>query len=239
VTEHAVGTSEEWRAARVRLLEREKELTRLGDDVARERRELPWVPVEKTYTFDTSAGEKTLAGLFDGRSQLLVYHFMMGPDWTEGCPSCSYLSDHWDGALVHLNQRDITLTCVSRAPLEAIEAYKQRMGWRFPWASSLRSDFNFDFGVSFTDEQVANGAEYNFRRRDNTVLYEELPGLSSFALAEGVVYHTYSTYERGLDGLVGAYRLMDLAPKGRNEDPEHPMGWVRRHDRYEEPANVM
>jgi predicted dithiol-disulfide oxidoreductase (DUF899 family) len=239
VTNHAVGTREAWRDARLRLLEREKDLTRLGDELARERRELPWVQVEKPYRFETESGPKTLAELFDGRSQLLTYHFMLGPDWTAGCSGCSFLVDHVDGAIVHLNQRDVTFVAVSRAPLEAIEAYKQRMGWQFPWVSSLNSDFNFDFGVSFTDEQRASGAEYNFRLLDGSQLNDELPGLSAFALQDGDVYHTYSTYGRGGEALIGTYHILDLAPKGRDEaDLAQPMAWLRRHDEYKEAATA-
>ena len=179
----------------------------------------------------------TLKELLDGRSQLLVYHFMFGPKWTEGCPSCSFWADTFDGAIVHLNHRDVTMLCVSRAPLETIEAYKRRMGWSFPWVSSLGSDFNFDFGVSFAEEQRATGAEYNFRQVDEPG--EESPGLSAFALADGVVYHTYSCYARGLDAINGAYQLLDLAPKGRDEDDlPRPMAWVRRHDTNEDAATA-
>ncbi len=230
VITHKVGTREEWLQARRALLEREKELTRLSDELARQRRELPWVPVDKPYSFDTNEGSKTLAELFDGRSQLLIYHFMFAPEWDAGCPSCSASADSFDGGLVHLEQRDVTMLCVSRAPLEKLNAYKRRMGWRFPWVSSLGSDFNFDFGVSFTEEQRANGAEYNFRKQYE--LLEELPGLSAFAL-DGIVYHTYSSYARGTDILRGDYQLLDRAPKGRDEDDlPWTMAWLRRHDEY-------
>jgi predicted dithiol-disulfide oxidoreductase (DUF899 family) len=211
--QHTVGTREEWQAARAELLEREKELTRLGDELARRRQELPWVPVDKAYVFETDAGTRTLAELFDGRSQLLVYHFMFGPDWTEGCVGCSFLADHLDGAIVHVNQRDVTVLCASRAPIERLQAYKRRMGWKFDWVSSLGSDFNFDFGVSSEDG--------------------ESPGLSAFALEGGIVYHTYSSYDRGLEALDGAYHLLDRAPKGRDEDGlPSPGAWWRRHDEY-------
>ena len=211
--QHTVGTREEWQAARAELLEREKELTRLGDELARRRQELPWVPVDKAYVFETEAGTRTLAELFDGRSQLLVYHFMFGPDWTEGCVGCSFLADHLDGAIVHVNQRDVTVLCASRAPIERLQAYKRRMGWKFDWVSSLGSDFNFDFGVSSEDG--------------------ESPGLSAFALEGGIVYHTYSSYDRGLEALDGAYHLLDRAPKGRDEDGlPSPGTWWRRHDEY-------
>jgi predicted dithiol-disulfide oxidoreductase (DUF899 family) len=229
---HAVGTPDAWLAARKRLLEREKELTRLRDDLARERRELLWVRVEKEYLFDTEDGPQTLLELFAGRSQLLVYHFMFGPDWTEGCPSCSFWADSFGGGVVHLAERDVTMLCASRAPLDRLLAYRERMGWSFPWISSLRSDFNFDFGVSFTPEQREQGADYNFAPIAKP--YEEMPGLSAFALEAGIVYHTYSCYARGLDGLNGTYQLLDLAPRGRDEDAlPWPMAWVRRHDQYE------
>ena len=233
--EHKVGTRDEWLRARHELLRREKKLTHLRDELARQRRELPWVRVDKTYSFEAKDGTRTLRELFDGRSQLIVYHFMLGPEWTEGCPSCSFWADTFDGAIVHLNHRDVTMLCVSRALLETIEVYKRRMGWTFPWVSSLRSDFNFDFGVSFTEEQRSLGAEYNFRPIDKPG--EELAGLSAFALEDGVVYHTYSCYARGLDAINGAYQLLDLAPKGRDEDDlPWPMAWVRRHDVYEDAA---
>jgi predicted dithiol-disulfide oxidoreductase (DUF899 family) len=211
--QHTVGTREEWQAARAELLEREKQLTRLGDELARERRRLPWVPVDKAYVFETDAGTRTLAELFDGRSQLLVYHFMFGPDWTAGCVGCSFVADHVDGAIVHVNARDVTMVFASRAPFERLQAYKRRMGWSFDWVSTLGSDFNFDFGVSSDAGENA--------------------GLSAFALEDGVVYHTYSTYDRGLEILDGAYHLLDRAPKGRDEDDlPHPAAWWRRHDEY-------
>jgi len=234
VTRHATGTREQWLRASRPLLNKEKEVTRLNDEVTRERHLLPWVPVEQDYRFTTDTGQKSLLELFDGRSQLLVYHFMFGPEWTEGCPSCSLLADHLDGARVHLNQRDVTLLCVSRAPLEKLTAYKQRMGWQFPWVSALGSDFNFDFGVSFTEKQQADGAEYNFAPIEHPP--EEMPGLSSFAVEDGVVYHAYSSYARGGDVLVGAYQLLDRAPRGRDEEAlPWPMAWVRRHDEYQHP----
>jgi predicted dithiol-disulfide oxidoreductase (DUF899 family) len=256
MTEHKVGTRKEWLAARKEMLEREKELTRRSDELARQRRELPWVPVDKEYSFETAAGTKTLAELFDGRSQLLVYHFMFGPDYKAGCPTCSSIADSFDAWTVHLNHHDVTMTCVSRAPLDKLQAYKQRMGWRFPWASSAGSDFNFDFGVSFTEEQQREGGEYNFRSfptmqpiidagidpivkqaaatgTDPAGYMTEAPGMSAFALSDGVVYHTYSAYARGLDALMGFYQWLDRAPQGRNEgDP--PELWIRRHDEYEQ-----
>jgi predicted dithiol-disulfide oxidoreductase (DUF899 family) len=227
-TTHRTGTQAEWFDARLELLKREKELTRLSDDIARERRALPWVPVEKRYRFHTNEGEKGLEDLFAGRSQLLVYHFMFGPDWEAGCPSCSFLADEVDGGIVHLNQRDVTMTFVSRAPLEKLNAYKERMGWGFDWVSSHGSDFNFDYGVSFTDEQRGNGADYNFRREEN--LNDELPGLTAFALHADTVHHTYSARARGLDILDNVYQLLDRAPLGRNEETGDD--WVRRHDEY-------
>jgi predicted dithiol-disulfide oxidoreductase (DUF899 family) len=253
MTEHRVGTREEWRAARVELLEREKELTRRGDELAKQRSELPWVRVDKEYSFDTEAGTKTLAELFDGRSQMLVYHFMFGPHYTAGCPACSAIADCFDGFVVHLNNHDVTMLCISHAPLEKLQAYRRRMGWSFPWASSLGSDFNFDFDVSFTEEQQREGAEYNFRSVDMRPMMDvdsgpvaenaaacgtdpadytrEAPGMSAFALSDGDVYHTYSAYARGLDGLWGLYQWLDRTPLGRNEgDPLR--FWMRRHDEY-------
>jgi predicted dithiol-disulfide oxidoreductase (DUF899 family) len=197
MTEHRTGSREEWRRARVELLELEKEHTGRADELARMRRGLPWVRIDKPYGFETDERTKTFAELFDGRSQLLVYHFMLGPEWDAGCVGCSLVADHFDGGMVHLNQRDVAMVCVSRAPLERINAYKRRMGWRFPWVSSFGSDFNYDFGVSFADEQRVNGAEYNFQWSDDPG--EEGHGLSSFALEDGIVYHVYSTYGRGTD----------------------------------------
>jgi predicted dithiol-disulfide oxidoreductase (DUF899 family) len=257
MTEHKVGTRAEWLSARRELLEQEKELTRRNDELARQRRELPWVRIEKEYTFATDEGTKTLAELFDGRSQLLVYHFMFGPAYEAGCATCSAGADTFDGAVVHLAQRDVTFLCASRAPLDKLAAYKRRMGWSFRWVSSLDSDFNFDFGVSLSAEQQREGAEYNYRPVDMTPLLEsgdptpfgewveatagtdlagylaEAPGLSAFALSDGVVYHTYSCYARGLEPLLGFYPLLDRAPKGRNEgDP--PEFWMRPHDEYQD-----
>jgi predicted dithiol-disulfide oxidoreductase (DUF899 family) len=230
---HAVVSRDEWLAARTEHLRREKEFSKLRDQLSAERRALPWVRVDKTYTFDTPDGPRTLADLFDGRSQLIVYHFMFGPSWEEGCPSCSLLSDHIDGATVHLAQRDVTLIAVSRAPLDRIEAFRRRMGWRFPWVSSHGSDFNHDHHVSFTEEDRAAGeVDYNFGRQ--RYMSDELPGVSVFIRDEsGDVFHTYSAYARGLDLLVGAYNYLDLAPKGRDEDAlDFTMAWVRHHDRY-------
>jgi predicted dithiol-disulfide oxidoreductase (DUF899 family) len=226
-----IGTRQEWEAARRSLLEREKELTRRSDALAQERLALPWVPVETDYTFDTEAGPKTLAELFDGRSQLIVYHFMFGPDWEEGCPSCSSLADHIDAPRVHLEHHDVTWVAVSRAPLEKLLAYRSRMGWTMPWVSSLRSDFNFDYKVSSTEDRPL--LEYNFRGvsdEDRANGSGELPGASMFALRDGVVYHTYSTYARGLDATWGMFQWLDRAPLGRNEADGF---WLRRHDRYE------
>ena len=229
-----VATREEWLEARRDLLRREKELTHRSDELARQRLELPWVRIDKEYRFETDAGTKTLAELFEGRSQLMVYHFMFGPDWDEGCPSCSMSADGFDGQMVHVNQRDVTMICVSRAPLEKLDAYKRRMGWQFNWVSSLGSDFNFDFNVSFTDEQRAEGVEYNFEPIGDPGI-DELPGLSAFALEDGVVYHTYSSFARGGDVLMGIYQLLDRAPKGRNEEGmSFPMEWVRRKDEYDD-----
>jgi predicted dithiol-disulfide oxidoreductase (DUF899 family) len=239
MSEHKVGTREEWLVARKGLLEREKELTRRSDELARERRELPWVPVEKEYTFESYEGTKTLAELFGGRSQLLVYHFMFGPTvegWPEaGCPGCSYTADSLDGAVVHLPYRDVTFVAVSRAPLERLNAYKGRMGWSFPWVSFGESEFNLDFAV-FTEEERRTGKGFNFgtpKNADIDLREEELHGLSAFALEEGVVYHTYSTYDRGTDALNATWQLLDRAPKGRGNDFE---GWPRLHDEYQDGA---
>jgi predicted dithiol-disulfide oxidoreductase (DUF899 family) len=232
--DHKVVSRDEWLASRVALLAREKELTRLHDELARQRRALPWVKVEKAYAFDTPEGKRSLADLFAGRSQLVIYHFMFGPDWKEGCPSCSFVSDHIDGAVPHLAARDATLTMVSRAPLDKISAFKKRMGWRFPWVSSHGSDFNHDFQVSFTKEQKAQGkVYYNYALEEFPS--DEAPGLSVFYMdASGDVFHTYSAYARGLDQLVGTYVILDQVPKGRDEDGlDFPMAWVRHHDRYE------
>jgi predicted dithiol-disulfide oxidoreductase (DUF899 family) len=233
------GTREEWLAARTELLEREKQLTRRSDQLARERQELPWVPVDKEYTFESNDGTKRLADLFEGRSQLLVYHFMFGPSvegWPEvGCPGCSYTADSLDGAVVHLPYRDVTFVAVSRAPLERLNAYKRRMGWSFPWVSFGESDFNLDFAV-FTEDERRSGKGFNFgtaKHADIDLREQELHGLSAFALEEGVVYHTYSTYDRGTDALNATWQLLDRAPKGRGENFE---GWPRRHDEYEATA---
>lgn len=229
----------DWLAARKKLLAREKEYTHLRDALAVERQALPWVRVEKNYTFDTPAGRKSLADLFDGHSQLAVYHFMFGADWPEGCPSCSMIGDGIDGVLPHLLQRDVSFTAVSRAPLAKLQAFQQRMGWRFPWASAHDTTFNQDFRVSFTKEELASGKPYNF----GTVGFpaEEAPGFSAFAKdPSGNVYHTYSTYGRGLEELLGVYYFLDRVPKGRDEAnmKPHPMGWVRHHDKYPAPASA-
>jgi predicted dithiol-disulfide oxidoreductase (DUF899 family) len=232
-TDPKVVSEAEWLVARRDLLAREKELTRLRDEVSRHRRELPWVKIEKEYIFDGSNGKETLADLFDGSSQLIVYHFMFGPDWEEGCKSCSYLADHFDGASWHLPHRDVTFVVISRAPLSKIEAFKKRMGWRFKWVSSCGNDFNFDYHVSATKEEQEKGKMYyNYTMQE--IDTEEWPGLSVFYKDEsGDVFHTYSTYARGLDILVGAYNFLDLVPKGRNEDNlDFTMEWVRHHDRY-------
>jgi predicted dithiol-disulfide oxidoreductase (DUF899 family) len=225
----------EWLAARKEFLVKEKEFTRLRDELSRQRRELPWEKVEKQYVFEGPNGKETLADLFSGRSQLIMYHFMFGPGWKEGCPSCSYLSDHFDGAMIHLAHRDVTLLVVSRAPFAEIEAYKKRMGWRFKWVSSFGSDFNSDYQVSSTKEELAKDkVYYNYELGDFAI--EERPGASVFYKDEpGGVFHTYSTYARGLDILVGTYNFLDLAPKGRDEDGlAFTMAWVRHHDKYNE-----
>jgi predicted dithiol-disulfide oxidoreductase (DUF899 family) len=238
VTDHEVGTREEWLAARVELLEREKELTRRSDELARQRRELPWVRVDREYAFETDEGTESLAELFDGRSQLLVFHLMFGPDDEAACPGCSFMADHIDGAVLHLNHHDVTFLAVSSAPLAKLNAYKRRMGWRIPWVSLAGSDFNLDFSL-FTEEQRQTGTGYNFGtpRRANLNLEDtELHGLSAFALEDGVVYHTYSTYDRGTDVLLGTWQLLDRTPKGRFKAPSEATAsgdWPRRHDEYE------
>ena len=249
---HRTGTREEWRAARLALLQAEKEHTRRSDELARRRMELPWVRVDKEYRFETDDGPASLADLFGGRSQLLVYHFMFGSAYAAGCPSCSAIADGFNGFAVHLANHDVALTAVSRAPLAKLQAYKRRLGWTFPWASSLAGDFNFDFNVSITEEQQRAGDyEYNYQRAavpkaatpvpegvksfaasagtDAATFMRERPGLSAFALEDGVVYHTYSTYARGLDGLWGMYQWLDRAPRGRNENGL----WWKRNDEYE------
>jgi predicted dithiol-disulfide oxidoreductase (DUF899 family) len=251
MTRHTTGTRQEWLAARMALLEAEKEHTRRSDELARQRQALPWVRIDKAYRFDTDAGSASLVDLFQGRSQLLVYHFMFGPDYTAGCPSCSMIADGFNGFAVHLANHDVALTAVSRAPLAKLQAYKRRMGWAFPWASSHGGDFNYDFNVSITEaQQRAGGVEYNYRRGGHPIVAAELPepvhefaatcgtdaatyvrdrpGMSAFVLEDGAVYHTYSTYARGLDGLWGAYQWLDRAPLGRNETGI----WWRRHDEY-------
>ena len=250
MTKHTTGTRKDWLAARIELLQAEKELTRRSDEVARRRQELPWVRVEKEYRLETDDGSASLKDLFRGRSQLIVYHFMFGPDYTAGCPSCSSIADGFNGITVHLENHDVAFSAVSRAPLAKLQAFKERMGWTFPWASSFKSDFNDDFNVHFTEEQQREGGiEYNYRREshwrtqgsdtpvgqiaamtgtDAATYTRERPGMSAFVLEDGVVYHTYSAYARGLDGLWGIYQWLDRAPKGRNE-----MGiWWRRHDEY-------
>jgi predicted dithiol-disulfide oxidoreductase (DUF899 family) len=252
MTTHTTATREEWLAARLDLLAAEKELTRKSDELAQRRQDLPWVKVSKAYRFDTDEGGVSLADLFRGRSQLLVYHFMFGPDYKAGCPSCSMIADGFNGFAVHLASHDVTLWAVSRAPLARLQAYKKRMGWTFPWASSQAGDFNFDFNVSITEEQQRKGGvEYNYRTgghpiaaasfpepvhqfaamcgTDAPTYARDRPGMSTFVLEDGVIYHTYSTYARGLDGLWGAYQWLDRAPKGRNEAGGI---WWRRHDEY-------
>jgi predicted dithiol-disulfide oxidoreductase (DUF899 family) len=237
MTEHEVGTREEWLAARKKLLDEEKELTRRSDELARKRQQLPWVRVEKEYLFETNEGTKTLAELFDGRSQLIVYQFMHGPNTPEGCPGCTFHANHFDGAVVHLNHRDVTFLCASRSPLETLNAYKRRMGWSFPWVSSGGTDFNLDFSL-FTEEQRRAGTGYNFgtpRHADLSYDDEEMMGLSVFALEDGVVYHTYSTFDRGTDVLNLTWQLLDRAPQGRGEDFSD---WPRKHDEYDDVAVV-
>jgi predicted dithiol-disulfide oxidoreductase (DUF899 family) len=252
MTQHRTGTREDWLTARLELLKDEKELTRRSDELARRRQELPWVRIDKDYRFETDDGSASLADLFEGRSQLLVYHFMFGPEYTAGCPACSAIADGFNGFVVHLENHDVAMTAVSRAPLDKLQAYKQRMGWSFPWASSLDSEFNYDFNASYTEEEQRTGSiEYNYRSMDVTPVLEaadgpvvdfaemvgtdpatyarEAPGMSAFALEDGVVYHTYSAYARGLDALWGMYQWLDRAPKGRNETGP----WFRRHDEYE------
>jgi predicted dithiol-disulfide oxidoreductase (DUF899 family) len=258
MAKHMTGTRKEWLAARLELLEAEKELTRRSDELARRRQELPWVRIDKAYRFDTDKGSASLADLFAGRSQLLIYHFMFGPDYTAGCPACSAIADGFNGIAVHLANHDVMLWAVSRAPLAKLQAYRRRMGWTFPWASSFGSDFNGDFNVWFSEEQQRKGAiEYNYQREaplqapsaeapgtgassggasfaamsgtDVATYTRERPGMSAFALEDGAVYHAYSAYARGLDGLWGMYQWLDRAPTGRNETD----AWFRRHDEYE------
>ncbi|MGA2890523.1 MAG: thioredoxin family protein [Terracidiphilus sp.] len=228
-----VATHAEWLAARKEFLAKEKEFTRLRDELSRQRRELPWEKVEKPYVFDGPKGKETLAELFDGRSQLIVYHFMLGPGWKEGCPSCSYLADHFDGSTVHLANRDVTLAVISHAPFQEIEAFKKRMGWHFHWVSSFNSDFNYDYHVSFTPEERAKG-KVNYNYESMAFPSEEGPGLSVFLKdSNGDIFHTYSSYARGLDIIVGTYNFLDMTPKGRNEEGlKHTMAWVRHHDKY-------
>jgi predicted dithiol-disulfide oxidoreductase (DUF899 family) len=252
MTEHKIGTREEWLAARLELLEAEKELTRQNDRLTQQRQELPWVRIDKEYRFETDEGSASLADLFRGRSQLLIYHFMFGPDYTAGCPACSTIADGFNGSVVHLANHDVTMIAVSRAPLAKLQQYKQRMGWSFPWASSFGTDFNYDFNTSTTEEQQRQGIlEYNFATRDVRPILEagdnspvavfaemtgtdtagylrESPGMSAFALEDDVVYHTYSAYARGVDAMWGMYQWLDRAPKGRNETGL----WFRRRDEY-------
>jgi predicted dithiol-disulfide oxidoreductase (DUF899 family) len=233
ISEHPILSREEWVPLRKELLRKEKELTRLRDSLNAERRELPWIRIKENYIFEAPEGKVSLTDLFAGRSQLVIYHFMFGPDWQEGCPSCSFTSDHIDGALAHLAARDVTMVMVSRAPLAKIEAFKKRMGWRFNWVSSYGSDFNPDFNVSFTKEEMMQGkVNYNYTMQEFPS--EEAPGISVFYKdAAGDVFHTYSTYGRGLEQLVGTYMILDLVPKGRDEDHlGFTMEWVRHHDRY-------
>jgi predicted dithiol-disulfide oxidoreductase (DUF899 family) len=230
-----VVAHKEWLTARKQHLAKEKEFTRMRDELSRQRRQLPWEKVEKQYVFEGPTGKLTLSDLFGKQSQLIVYHFMFGPGWKEGCPSCSYLGDHFDGPAIHLPHRDVTLAVVSRAPFAEIEVFKKRMGWRFPWVSSFGSDFNYDYNVSFTKEQLANGDVY-YNYQMNKFPAEEAPGASVFAKDKsGDIYHTYSSYGRGLDMFLGTYHFLDIVPKGRDEDAlAHSMAWVRHHDKYKE-----
>lgn len=234
--QHPIVSQEEWLKARKALLQKEKEETHLRDAVRAARLALPWVRVENEYVFDTPSGKKSLAELFDGRSQLIVYHFMLGPGWKAGCPGCSFLCDHIDGALPHLNHHDVTWTAVSRAPMNEIAAYKTRMGWKFPWVSSAGNSFNHDFRVSFSKEELAEGAvDYNFTRTPSDKANDELPGLSAFFKdKKGEIFHTYSSYARGPEEIIGTLMILDRAPLGRNEDGT--MNFVRRHDEYETAA---
>jgi predicted dithiol-disulfide oxidoreductase (DUF899 family) len=259
MTKHKTGTREEWLSARLELLKAEKDLTRRSDELARKRQELPWAKIDTEYQFETDDGKASLADLFRGRSQLLVYHFMFGPDYKAGCPSCSAIADGFNGIAIHLANHDVMFWAISRAPLAQLNEYKKRMGWTFPWASSFGSDFNFDFSASFTEDQQRNGIEYNYLREppmeprgeapplstsapegptefaaasgtDVDTYTRERPGVSAFALEDGIVYHTYSAYSRGVDGLWGMYQWLDRAPKGRNEDGGL---WWKRHDEYD------
>ncbi len=233
MTKHKTGSRDEWLAARKALLAKEKELTRMRDALAAERRALPWVKIEKSYVFDSSKGKVSLADLFDGRSQLMVYHFMFGPDWKAGCPGCSFISDHVDGARQHFEHNDLSYVAVSRASVEQIEAYKKRMGWTFAWVSSQNNDFNFDFHASFRRAELEAGpVEYNFTKQALTT--EEHHGENLFFKDDdGTIYHTYSSYSRAGEDLIGAYRFLDLAPLGRNEGEDgNMMKWMHRHDEY-------
>ena len=231
---HPVVSREQWLAARTAFLAKEREFTRLRDDLNRQRRELPWVKVEKPYVFDGPNGKETLADLFDGRSQLVVYHFMFSPEWNEGCKHCSFWADHYDSTRIHLNHRDVTLVVVSRAPLAKIKAFKKRMGWGFKWVSSLHNEFNFDFHVSFTPEDIKSAAAfYNYSKASPGMTERE--GTSVFYKDErGVVFHTYSCHARGIEMLNGTYHFLDLVPKGRDEDPANPQAWVQYHDKYKD-----
>jgi predicted dithiol-disulfide oxidoreductase (DUF899 family) len=233
MTDHTVVSHEEWEAARKKLLEKEKEFSKLREELTKLRQALPWEKVEKEYTFDGPRGKETLADLFDGKSQLIVYHFMFDPEWTEGCKSCSIIADHYNPSIIHLNHRDVAMVTVSRAPLEKLEAYKKRMGWSFKWVSSFASDFNFDYHVSFTPEQAEKGETY-YNYRIEKSAGGERPGISVFYKSEnGGIFHTYSAFSRGLENLIGAYALLDMVPKGRDESTlKNGMDWVRRHDQY-------
>jgi predicted dithiol-disulfide oxidoreductase (DUF899 family) len=233
--DHTVVSQEEWLAARKKLLEKEKEFSRLRDELTKLRQSLPWERVDKEYFFEGPSGKESLSGLFDGKTQLIIYHFMFDPEWNEGCKSCSFIADHYNPAIVHLNHRDVSMVTVSRAPLEKLEAFKQRMGWSFKWVSSLGSDFNWDFHVSFTPEQLRQGEMY-YNYRVGKFPTTEAPGTSVFTKNErGEIFHTYSAFARGLENFLTTYTWLDLVPKGRNEGSlKYGMEWVRHHDRYED-----
>jgi len=235
IANHKVVSQEQWLEARKEHLRHEKELTHLREQLAAERRALPWVKVEKNYVFDAPEGKRSLADLFDGRSQLIVYHFMFDPEWSQGCKSCSFIADHYNPAIIHLNHRDVSMVTVSRAPLGKLQDFQKRMGWTFKWVSSFSNDFNRDFGVSFTEQELKSpGTVYNYVSKPYPV--KELPGMSVFFKdEEGNIFHTYSTYARGLDVFLGTYNLLDIVPKGRDEEGMRGMEWLRHHDRYDDP----
>jgi predicted dithiol-disulfide oxidoreductase (DUF899 family) len=240
MTEHAVVSSDQWLAARQELLQKEKEFSRLRDELTQQRRDLPWERVEKEYMFEGPEGNESLSDLFGGCSQLVIYHFMFGPDWPEGCKICSMLGDHYDPLVIHLAHRDVTLVTASRAPLANFEAFKQRMGWNFKWVSSLDSEFNWDYHVSFTQEELDAGEAYYNYQKPAKFPVTESPGISSFFKdAEGNIFHTYSSFGRGLENFLGIYHFLDIVPKGRDESGlPYPMAWVRHKDRYDDESHV-